>query len=396
MHQTSPSVGLYIHIPFCTSKCTYCTFNSFPDLEHLHSRYVRALCLDMQGIAKAIGAHRVDTVYVGGGTPTVLQPLHLRTLLSNCRVAFNVADDAEITVEANPGTVDLEKLEVLLELGVNRLSVGVQSLLDDELKLLGRIHCAAEARAAIGLARRAGFENINVDLIYGLPGRRTRDWQTTLEQAISLSPEHFSLYALCVDTDTPLGQRIGQGLLPRPEDDVAAQMYSFSVRRLARAGYEQYELSNWAATRPARSPLPTHFRCRHNLKYWQREPYIGIGAGAHSFRCDQRWSSLSDPEAYCEALEQGLSPIEHCQTIGPIEGMAETVILGLRLSGGVTFAEFERRHGCDLRGVYADEILETQQAGLLTVTAEGIGLTTRGRLLGNQVFVRFYRTDYAN
>ncbi len=357
---------------------------------------MRALCLDMRRFADKAGQLRVDTIYIGGGTPTVLQPLLFQTLLGGCRAAFDVAQNAEITVEANPGTVSPEKLDLLLQLGVNRLSLGIQSLLDSELQLLGRIHSAADGVGALGLARQAGFHSINLDLIYGLPGQRLRDWSRTLKQAISLAPEHFSLYALSVEPGTPLAQRITQGLLQAPDDDMAAQMYTASEEQLAHAGYEHYELSNWAVAKPGRGPSTAEAICRHNLKYWQREPYLGFGAGAHSFYRNQRWSVLSHPEAYCEAVEHGISPAECCQTVGPVESMAETMILGLRLSRGVGFAEFQRRHGCDLRLEYTAQIQEMQQAGLLAASDEGISLTTRGRLLANQVFVRFWRTDPAD
>ncbi len=392
----SRGIGLYIHIPFCATKCAYCTFNSFPQLECLHSRYAQALSLDMLRFSHRTGSLTVDTVYIGGGTPTILQPLVLQTLLNTCRAAFDVAHDTEITVEANPGTVTLEQLKLLRQSGVNRLSLGVQSFLDSELRLLGRIHGAAEALSAVELARQAGFHNINVDLIYGLPGQRVGDWLRTLERAVDLAPEHLSLYALSVEADTPFGQRIRCGQLRLPDDDEAAQMYAASEDWLARSGYEHYELSNWAATRLGHNPVPGALACRHNLKYWQLDPYLGFGAGAHSFYEHQRWSSLSDPWAYCEAVEAGHSPIDHSQTIGPVETMAEMMILGLRLCRGVCFDEFQARHGCDLREEYRAQIQDLQHAGLLEVTAEGVGLTPRGRLLGNRVFVEFWRTDSGN
>jgi len=391
--EANRSLGIYVHIPFCASKCAYCTFNSFPGLERLHVRYVRALCQDIRRFVEDSEPLTVDTVYLGGGTPTVLEPPLIQLLLDTCRSAFDVIHDAEITVEVNPGTAGLEKLSLMLELGVNRISLGVQSLLDHELQLLGRRHSAGDALAAFGLARQAGFSNINIDLIYGLPGQQVGDWSRTLTRAAGLAPEHFSLYSLSLEDDTPLAQRISLGLLPPLDEDSAAKMYTLAEERLDQAGYEHYELSNWAIAASDRGPRRAARLCRHNMKYWQRQPYLGFGAGAHSFYDNQRWWSLSDPQAYCEAVERSAGPTEHCEIVGPVESMAETMILGLRLSRGVSFAEFQTRHACDLRVAYAAQMQEMQQAGLLAVGSEGITLTSKGRLLGNQVFVRFWRTD---
>lgn len=379
------AISLYVHIPFCRAKCTYCDFNSYPDLDHLFERYVRALQTEIQWVSQDPSL-RVNTIYLGGGTPTVLPPALLGEILDACRRHFTIAEGAEITVEANPGTVDSGYLTGLLEKGVNRLSFGVQSFHDDELRLLGRIHTAAQAMESYCLARQTGWGNINLDLIYGLPRQSLSRWRATLRQAIHLRPNHLSLYCLSVEEDTPLGQHIAQGELPVPDPDLAAEMYILAEGMLDRAGYVHYEISNWA--QPG-------YECRHNLTYWRNLPYLGLGAGAHSYRDRKRWHNVLSPGEYItrwEADWQGPSPpaVEEIEALDEVLEVAETMILGLRLvQEGVRLMDFKGRFGRELMAVYGQEIREMEQAGLLEVDGERVRLTARGRLLGNEVFQRF-------
>lgn len=379
------AISLYVHIPFCRAKCTYCDFNSYPDLDHLFERYVRALQTEIQWVSQDPSL-RVNTIYLGGGTPTVLPPALLGEILDACRRHFTIAEGAEITVEANPGTVDSGYLTGLLEKGVNRLSFGVQSFHDDELRLLGRIHTAAQAMESYCLARQTGWGNINLDLIYGLPRQSLSRWRATLRQAIHLRPNHLSLYCLSVEEDTPLGQHIAQGELPVPDPDLAAEMYILAEGMLDRAGYVHYEISNWA--QPG-------YECRHNLTYWRNLPYLGLGAGAHSYRDRKRWYNVLSPGEYItrwEADWQGPSPpaVEEIEALDEVLEVAETMILGLRLvQEGVRLMDFKGRFGRELMAVYGQEIREMEQAGLLEVDGERVRLTARGRLLGNEVFQRF-------
>jgi oxygen-independent coproporphyrinogen-3 oxidase len=395
------AVSLYIHIPFCRAKCAYCDFNSYPGLDRLFEKYGRALQTEMRWVGRGRSL-KVKTIYLGGGTPTVLPLAFLGQILGACHEHLMLAQDIEITVEANPGTVDGGYLAGLLEMGVNRLSLGAQSFCNDELLLLGRIHTAAQAVESYRLARQPcpepvegmGFSNVNLDLIYGLPRQslsswqaiRPCSWQATLRQAIHLQPDHLSLYCLTVEEDTPLGQRIAQGGLPVPDPDLAAEMYTLAEEMLSRAGYVHYEISNWAQ--------PGH-ECRHNLAYWRNQPYLGLGAGAHSYFDQKRWHNVLSPAEYITRLEadwQGLfSPsVKEVEEIDETMEMAETMMLGLRLAQeGVRFADFRERFGRELMDVYGGKVGEMEQAGLLEVDGERVRLTARGRLLGNEVFQRF-------
>ena len=376
-------LSLYIHIPFCPRKCLYCDFNSYAGLEHLFAPYVRALTEEIAAAGQQRQRPPVKTIYLGGGTPTLLPPDLLADILAACRRAFAVQADAEITCEANPGTVDQQRFADLRRLGANRLSLGVQSFDDGELRFLGRIHTAAEAEAAFHSARAAGFANVNLDLIFGLPGQRTETWQRTLDQALALAPEHLSLYGLSVEEGTPLAQRVAEGRVPPPDDDLGADLYLLACDLLADAGYMHYEISNWAKQSP-------DIACRHNLTYWRNQPYLGFGAGAHSSRGGQRWWNVCSPAEYVERLERNQSPIEGSEEINDALGRGETMMLGLRLvQEGVEFAAFERRFGRPLLDVYGQEIAALEQVGLLQRLPERVRLTRRGRLLGNQVFAQF-------
>jgi len=378
-------LGLYLHIPFCRAKCAYCDFDSYAGMEDLQARYVQALCTEVSNRARELGSAAVDTVYIGGGTPTVLLTPLLADILAACMRCFCVQRDAEISIEANPGTLDSHSLSALRRAGVNRLSLGIQSLSDKELRLLGRIHNAAEALQAFQWAKVCGIGNINLDLIYGLPRQSLADWQSTLEQAIRLIPEHLSLYALSVETGTPLAAEITAGRLPAPDPDLAADMYAWSVLRLEQASYEHYELSNWALKRDHADN-----RCRHNLKYWRLGPYLGLGAGAHSQIDHQRSSNVCHPLDYCHRIESGLAPIVEKTVQNASERMAETMILGLRLMEGVSFRDFWQRHNRELEQEYAKQLVELKQQGLLALDRVGVRLTPKAWLLANEVFLHFW------
>ncbi|MGD8624536.1 MAG: radical SAM family heme chaperone HemW [Anaerolineae bacterium] len=376
--EDNPAIGLYAHIPFCQAKCSYCDFASEAGLEALFEDYVNAMVRELETADPA----RVRSVYIGGGTPTVLAPALLGRILKTIKGTFDLEPGAEVTVEANPGTVDGAGLAALRALGANRLSLGVQSFKAGELALLGRIHNATEAIAAFGAAREAGFEKISLDLIYGLPGQGMAAWQHSLAQALSLAPEHLSLYCLSVEEGTPLAAAIRHGNLPAPDADLAAEMYEWAEKACAQAGYHHYEISNWA-----REP---EMACRHNLIYWRNEPYRGIGASAHSWAGGRRWANLHSPAEYVARVLAGGSPVMTEEEIGPDLEIGETVMLGLRLvEEGVTFERFQRRFDLDLRQRFGKEIKDLAAWGLLAVCTDRLRLTPRGRLLGNQVFGRF-------
>jgi oxygen-independent coproporphyrinogen-3 oxidase len=371
-------IALYIHIPFCQTKCAYCDFNSYAHLEGLHDKYTTALIREMD-LADPIA---VRTIYVGGGTPTVLPLSHLARIFHATRRTFGTGATTEITVEANPGTVSPEKLNGLRALGVTRLSLGVQSFDENELRLLGRIHSASEAVKAFHAGRQAGFDGLSLDLLYGLPGQSLTSWRTSLEQALALHPDHLSLYALTVEESTPLAATIARGQLPAPDPDLAADMYELAQDMLSEAGFLHYEISNWARL--------SESMCQHNLTYWRNEPYLGIGAGAHSWLRRRRWSNVPGPEEYSGRVLDGRQPIATGETIDLELEMGETMMMGLRLlDEGVDFERFQTRFGADLRVRFAGELRELAQLGLVQTNSERVVLSERGRLLGNQVFLRF-------
>jgi oxygen-independent coproporphyrinogen-3 oxidase len=373
-------LSLYIHVPFCRAKCYYCDFNSY-DLDKAGEQvddYVEAL---IQEILQS-GPGRAETVYIGGGTPTVLPLSSLADIMEAARSSFAIPSDAEVSVEANPGTVGTETLSNLLAIGVNRLSLGVQSFDDAELRLLGRIHSAAEAIDAFRAARAAGFANVNLDLIYGLPGQSLAGWRDSLERAADLQPEHLSLYALSVEEGTLLAETIARGELQAPDPDLAADMYELSIERLDSAGYIHYEISNWAKT-PA-------FQCRHNLAYWRNQAYLGLGAGAHSWAEGRRWANASSPAEYIAQVSSGQSPAEWEEDIGSDMEMGETMMMGLRLlEEGVAYDQFQDRFGVAIAKHFADELVDLADLGLIVNDGDRMTLSDRGRLLGNQVFMRF-------
>ncbi len=369
-------VGVYLHIPFCQVRCSYCDFNTYAGLGHLVDQYVAALCAEIGTVEGRPGA---VSIYFGGGTPSLLSGERLAQIIAACRHAFTVAE-AEITIEANPGTVSEESLRAMRSLGINRLSLGIQSFDDAMLRVLDRLHDAAQARDAASAARRAGFDNISLDFMYGLPGQTVDHWRDTLAQAIDLRPEHLSLYALTLEENTPMAGRVARHELILPGDS-AADMYESAESMLDAAGYVHYEISNWASTEATRS--------RHNSLYWQRQPYFGFGAGAHSFDGETRYSNVLHPRDYIARIQAGQSARAGSETITPEMARSETMFLGLRLlQEGVSAEQFAARHGQSL-DVFAPRIAELVDLGLLERVGSRIRLTPRGRLLSNQVFIRF-------
>jgi oxygen-independent coproporphyrinogen-3 oxidase len=326
-------------------------------------------------------------MFLGGGTPTVLPIELLQSVLVACFDAFVVEDNAEITSEANPGTVSFEYLCALRNLGVNRLSLGAQSFEEKELAMLGRIHGVEDVRLTVERARAAGFSNLNLDLIYGLPNQTLTSWEYTLERALDLGPQHLSLYCLTLEEGTPLHAWVMHGRLPTPDPDLAADMYELADGRLTQAGYQQYEISNWS--------LPG-YECAHNLIYWRNRPYLGLGAGAHSSSGGQRWWNVRPVPAYIDRItmksaDRWPSPAaEDGEITNRSLEMGETMMLGLRLTReGVAETDFRQRFGVSLEEAYGNVIQELTHAGLLVWDETRLRLTVRGRLLGNQVFARF-------
>ncbi len=382
--------GLYLHIPFCRHRCSYCDFNTYAGLEAWMAPYVRALQEEMAWVRRQFGGPvPVDTVYFGGGTPSLLPIPLWEGLFRALHTHFQVAEDAEITVEANPESVTEASLRALRALGVNRLSLGMQAVHPQDLRLLSRVHDFPAVIRAVALARKAGFENLNVDLIYGLPGQPLTRWQETLAWALRLAPDHLSCYALTLEHGTPLQAWVARGRVPEPDDDLAADMYAWTREVLEEAGFVQYELSNWA--RPDRA-------CRHNLKYWRWEPYLGLGAGAHGFAAGVRTANVRAPQAYVQRLLKAREPARPFpwtpatvvyHRVSPREAAEELMFMGLRLvQEGVPRARFERVVGRPLEDVYGPVLQELAQMELVVWDTQGVRLTPRALPVANQVFVR--------
>ncbi len=392
--------ALYVHVPFCLQRCAYCDFNTYSGLLSLRADYVTVLRQEIRYRAALYPEIAAPTLYFGGGTPSLLLPEEIGAVIGDARQHFRLAADAEITLEANPGTVDGETLRGLYAVGVNRLSLGVQSAHNDELRMLGRIHTWDEAVSAGAAARQAGFDNVSIDLIYGLPGQTLARWKTTLERAVALEPQHLSLYALTLEPETPLAQAVDAGRLPAPDPDLAADMYEHASEVLCRAGYWQYEISNWArgvSASPTAWALPPAglteaigpWVGRHNLVYWRNQPWLGLGAGACSWLGGRRWSNLRHPVAYMQAGQAGHWPETDVEVIASSLERGETLMLGLRLAEGVSDAQFRGRFGVGLAEAYRDTLAQLAAAGLVEWDGVRLRLSARGRLLGNQVFGAF-------
>ncbi|MGD0885455.1 MAG: radical SAM family heme chaperone HemW [Thermodesulfovibrionales bacterium] len=367
--------SLYIHIPFCARKCIYCDFFSVPFDEALAMRYIAAVLRELVLVKDTAG--ELTTVYIGGGTPTTVSPLALIRLLRKITDSFRISPGAEITVEANPGTIDKEKVRALADVGVNRFSIGVQSFQDTELALLGRTHRFEDVLKAIAAVRVSGVQNISIDLIYGIPGQTLEGWSHTVAQALEIFPEHISAYELTPEKGTPLYEMIMEEKLKKPDEDTIIEMYYHTIDRLTDAGYAQYEISNFA--QPG-------FECRHNLNYWNRGQYSGIGAGAHSFIGDQRTQNASNIEKYIESISAGLSAVEESTEISRDDAIKEAIFLGLRKTGGLNIRQFSGDFGIDIVKASAGLIGE----GLLTSDGEHVWLTRKGITISNMVITQLF------
>jgi oxygen-independent coproporphyrinogen-3 oxidase len=371
-------VALYVHIPFCRRKCHYCSFVSYEYREAEIPAYLSALKKELVWRARG---ERVRSIYFGGGTPSLLSARQVEDILTTISSLFAVDEEAEITMEANPGTVNTIYLTAIRSLGVNRLSLGVQSLNDGELALLGRIHTRAEARDAVRFARNSGFKNLSLDLIYGLPGQTLPDWQNTLDEVIDLGPEHLSLYALSVEADTPMWKAIENKHIPDIDPDLSADQYELAEDILSTHGYRHYEISNWA--KEGRE-------CHHNMTYWENMPYLGLGIGAHSYLDGHRLANTQSLDKYLAAFSNNLQPVlDLDEEISPELQLAETVILGLRLRDGIDTDNIRSRFGIDLLECYSQQVETLVGFGLLEYVGQHVRLTRRGRLLSNEVFWRF-------
>lgn len=373
------SLGIYVHIPFCRSKCSYCAFVSEVCDRSLQQSYVAALCGEITAAGGDFSVP-VDTIFFGGGTPTVLKTAELVAILQALRAAFPLAANAEISLEANPGTVDWDSLQFLRQAGFNRLSLGVQSFDDMVLAGIGRIHRAEDAEKAFCDARAAGFENISLDLMYGLPQQSISGWKTTLERAVALGPDHISAYGLKLEEGTPLEAAVTSGCIALPSEEDEEAMYDWLNDFLPHQGYARYEISNYATAEK---------ECRHNLKYWNYENYRGFGVAAHSFDGVERFANTEDVFKYVECLTGGRSPENFRETLDLPTAMAEYVFLSLRTARGLSGIDFSQRFGRIFVEYYEEPIARLMRLGLLLQENNFWRLTERGMKLGNQAFAEF-------
>jgi len=379
-------LGLYIHVPFCSAICNYCNFNRGLFDAALKERYVEALIAEIRGAGGAgnglqgVGNAPADTIFFGGGTPSLLEPAEIRRIIETCEDSFAVAGAREVTLEANPESVTEQRLAAYRSAGVNRLSFGVQSFRDDELKRLTRLHGAARARAAFHEARNAGFDNISFDLMMWLPAQGLAEWLESIDAAIALGPEHLSLYLLEVYPNAPLKDDMARSRWSQAPDEDAAAMYLAAMERLDAAGYMQYEISNVA--RPGRSS-------RHNLKYWSDGDWIGFGCGAHSTRDGIRWKNVAGIEDYVDRIGRGHPVATDLRRLPAAERLGDALFMMLRLTDGVNLDEIRRRYGVDVWQVYGPDLEPFVQNGCLMRDCDRLRLTRRGMLLANEVMSVF-------
>jgi oxygen-independent coproporphyrinogen-3 oxidase len=373
--------GVYIHIPFCRTRCTYCSFVIRPWQQETADRYCGAVVRELEHFfADDRSWGTADTIYFGGGTPSLVPESDIARILGACRRLFDVAPDCEISLEANPETVTGSKIDAYRELGVNRISIGAQTFEDAELARLGRAHTSQDIARSLILARERGLENLNLDLLLGLPGQTPRHWTRNLQQLSNLAPPHVSLYMLDLDPKVPLYHSVATGASHLPDDDLVCDGYLRALRELADCGYEQYEISNFAFH---------GFPCRHNLKYWLRQPVLGFGLGSHSFDGRSRYANVSVLPRYFGAVEGGNSPVEWQRPVNDWEDLQETLFLGLRLRQGLNWDQVESRFGRSRIAKYQAALKTRSDEGLVEWQDSWIRLTPRGMLLSNEIFQDF-------
>jgi oxygen-independent coproporphyrinogen-3 oxidase len=379
-------LGLYVHIPFCAAICNYCNFNRGLFDAALKTRYVEALIAEITGARRAGGsggsggAGRADTIYFGGGTPSLLEPADVGRIIDSCLSSFDLDPDREVTMEANPETVTEERLSAYRDAGVNRISFGVQSFRDEELRRLSRLHGAARARAAYHEARRAGFDNISLDLMMWLPGQRVADWLDSIDAAIALGPEHLSLYLLEVYANAPLKDDMARAQWSQAPDEDAEAMYLTAMERLDAAGYHQYEISNVA--RPGRES-------RHNLKYWMDGEWLGFGCGAHSTHDGVRWKNVSATGEYVDRVARADAVVTDIRRLSADERLGDALFTGLRLTTGVDLDAVGSRYGVDVWQRHGADLEPFLEEGCLRRDGARLSLTRRGMLLANEVMAVF-------
>lgn len=372
--------GIYIHIPFCITRCRYCSFFSVRRQEDLIEPYVDALTREIDYKGEELAGCQVRSIYLGGGTPTILKSRYISKILNRCRDNFDFLDDIEISIEGNPKTVNKDYLLELRGLGVNRLTIGIQSFNNNELSLLGRVHDSAEGIAAFEGARRAGFKNIGIDLIYGIPYQKERDWDYSLNRAIGLSPEHISIYSLSIEKGTLFDKYLREKRLSFLSEDEHVMMYNCAYTELKNAGYISYEISNFS--------MPG-YESRHNQIYWNNEEYIGFGASAYSYLSGKRCWNVSDVNKYIDNINACGEAVSGSEVLGRKELWAEAIMLGLRTGDGIGINKLNHRFNIDFAGLYKDKIARLINLGLVDLVDNHLRITNRGVLVLNEIILEF-------
>lgn len=373
-------LGLYIHIPFCKSKCYYCDFNSYSGKEHMQEEYVDSLIKEMESRSSVLGSCSIKSIYIGGGTPTFLNLHAMGKLLSYLKKY--AGGGIEYTCEANPGTLTSDKLLLMRDNGVNRISIGLQSWDDRILKKLGRIHCYSDFLNSYNQARRAGFDNVSIDLMFSIQGQSLEDFENSIDNVISIGPEHISCYSLIIEEGTPFYKQFEDGALKEIDEDTDRSMYYMASRKLKDSGYFRYEISNYAKL---------GYESKHNIIYWKTGDYLGVGAGAHSCIENVRFSNIKSPEKYIGMLNSSKLPLYSREELSELDRISEFMFMGLRMTEGVDFLDFKKRFNKDLFDVYANEINTLETKGLIKLRQNALMLTDLGVDLSNQVFVEFLK-----
>jgi oxygen-independent coproporphyrinogen III oxidase len=375
------SLGLYIHIPYCIHKCGYCDFNSHPIKQDEMDRYIDALVAEMKYYAKSYSTNNIiRTIFLGGGTPTTLNSFQLDRILRECVNEFSIASDAEISIEANPATIEIDQLRSIRHTGYNRISIGVQSFDKTELKLLDRAHGPEEIHSTVDLARKAGFDNLSIDLMFAVPNQSVSSWESNLNKALEKAPEHLSTYNLTIEQGTAFSKLQSNGKLTMPDDDHQLELYKRTIECLTKRGFHHYEISNFARKGK---------ECKHNITYWKNTNTLGLGAGASSYMNGTRFKNINLPAHYIRKVTDEQIAVEHSETLEPRQAMGETIMLGLRLLKGINIHQFEKRFQVSFINLFKNVLSSLKEKELVIIEKDHLRLSQKGLFLADSVILEF-------
>ena len=374
-------LGLYIHIPYCIHKCGYCDFNSHPIRQDEMDHYIDALVVEMKHYAKIYcNTNSIRTIFLGGGTPTTLTAFQLERIFKEFVNSFTIASDAEITIEANPATIDIEQMKSIRQTGYNRISIGVQSFDKNELKILDRAHGPEEIHSTVNCARKAGFENLSLDLMFAIPNQSLSSWENNLNKALEKNPEHISTYNLTIEKGTAFSKLQSNGKLIMPDDEHQLELYKKTIERLKEKGFHHYEISNFARRGK---------ECKHNITYWENSNTLGIGAGASSYIDGTRFKNINLPAHYIQQVKEKKTAVEYSETLNSRQAMGETIMLGLRLIQGISIHQFEKRFQISFTKFFKNTISSLKEKELVIIEKDHLRLSKKGLFLADSVILEF-------